>query len=223
MDDSSLEYAKTNKKDFLERVIANNEIVSDKLAVLMAGSPGAGKTEVATALADLTENICIIDADLFRVQFPDYNGSNSSSFQKGASWLVDHVFTFLLKKGYSFILDGTFAINRATQNVERALKRDYSVIVYYVYQDPYIAWDFTKKREQVEGRHVPKERFINAYFKSKENVAKIKEHFGESIEIIVIIKDYQNKISDILENIDNLDLVLPKQHSREELEENLNG
>lgn len=121
MDDSSLVYAKTHKQEFLEKVIKNKEIVEDKVAVFMAGTPGAGKTEVAEAIAELSSNLCVIDADSFRIQFPGYNGSNSSHFQKGASWLVDHVLTYLLRRGYSFILDGTFAIGKSIQNIQRAI------------------------------------------------------------------------------------------------------
>ena len=175
MDDASLLYAKAHKQNFVKRIVADKIMVPDKVAIFMAGSPGAGKTEVATALAELSDNLCIIDADEFRSQFPDYNGLNSSDFQKGASWLVDHAFTHLLKEGYSFILDGAFAIGKSTQNIQRAIKRNYEVSLYYVYQDPFIAWQFTKEREKAEGRFVPKERFINAYFKSRENIAKVKE------------------------------------------------
>ena len=208
MDDASLLYAKAHKQNFVKRVVADKIMVPDKVAIFMAGSPGAGKTEVATALAELSDNLCIIDAD---------------DFQKGASWLVDHAFTHLLKEGYSFILDGTFAIGKSTQNIQRAIKRNYEVSLYYVYQDPFIAWQFTKEREKAEGRFVPKERFINAYFKSRENIAKVKEIFGDAVELIVIFKDYENKISEVLEDVENIDLILPKQYTVEELEENLDG
>lgn len=221
MDDAALLYAKQHKQEFIEKVIADKEIVKDKVAVFMAGSPGAGKTEVAAAVAELSDNLCIIDADKFRSQFPGYDGSNSSKFQRGASLLVDYSFDYVLKKGYSFILDGTFAIGKSTQNIQRVVKRDYTVTLYYVYQDPYVAWQFTKEREKAEGRYVPKERFVNAYFKSRENVAKVKEIFGESVELIVIFKDYENRISEVLEDVDNLHLILPKQFTIEELEANL--
>ena len=35
----------------------------------MAGSPGAGKTEAAQTLTVLNSNLCVIDADKFRVLF----------------------------------------------------------------------------------------------------------------------------------------------------------
>jgi predicted kinase len=88
----------------------------------MAGSPSAGKTEVALGLAENYDNHVVIDADYFRMQFPDYNGKNSDLFQKASSWLVEQALKFVLEKGYSFILDATFAILSAEKNILRALK-----------------------------------------------------------------------------------------------------
>ena len=88
----------------------------------MAGSPGAGKTEVALGLAENYDNHVVIDADYFRTQFPEYNGKNSSVFQKASSWLVEQSLKYVLEHGYSFILDATFAILSAEKNIIRALK-----------------------------------------------------------------------------------------------------
>lgn len=76
----------------------------------MAGSPGAGKSELAITLSENYENMVIIDADYFRMQFPDYNGNNSSLFQTAASWLVEQAFKYVVENKYSFILDATFAV-----------------------------------------------------------------------------------------------------------------
>lgn len=221
MIDESIEYAKEHKKNFLKQIVSGKQIMTDKVAIFMAGSPGAGKTEVATSIEELSPNLCLIDADAFRIMFPKYDGSNSNEFQKGASWLVDHTFTAVLRKGYSFILDGTFAISKSKLNIERVIKRGYEVSLYYVYQDPYVAWEFTKKRQETEGRYVPKAIFINAYFKSRENTIHVKDIFGDQIKVTVIFKDYENNISDILEDVDNLELVLPGLHTSEELEAKL--
>ena len=196
-------YAKANKQHFINQVIA-------------------GKTEVAETLACLDEELCLIDADHFRSQFPGYNGKNSYLFQRGASKLVDLVFTYLLKKEYSFILDGTFALGRAEENISRTLKRGYEVTLYYVYQDPLIAWRFTKEREIAEGRHVPKETFINSYFKAQENVALIKNLYPNEIEMHVVMKDYRNEITEIHFDTDNLNIFFPTHYTREELEVLLN-
>ncbi|CQR26094.1 PezT Zeta toxin [Streptococcus varani] len=221
MEDKSLEYAKVHKREFLNSILKNKELNQNKDAVFMAGSLGAGKTEVAEALTAVMSNLVVIDADYFRSQFPDYNGKNSSLFQRGAAYLVDFCFTEVLKKSYSFILDGPFAIGKAKKNVERSINRDYQVSIYYVYQDPLIAWDFTKERERKQGRHVPKETFINAYFQSRKNISELKNQLGNQISLHIVQKDYQNNISDIQFDVDSLDLILPQMYSREELEEKI--
>ena len=166
------------------------------------------------------DNHVVIDADYFRAQFPEYNGKNSSVFQKASSWLVEQSLKYVLEHGYSFILEDTFAILSAEKNIIRALKNNFRVTIFYVYQDPKVAWDFTRKRELAEGRHVPKEMFINAFFKSRENIEKVKNRHPEVV-LHIMIKDYQNDISEVHYAADNIQLVLPIQYTSKELEEEL--
>lgn len=217
-DDFSLTYAKENKKSMISSVIEGKEKEEEKTAIFMAGSPGAGKTEAAQTLRMLNSNLCVIDADQFRGLFPGYTGNNSDEFQRGSSLLVDAALDLVLKKGYSFILDGTFATTKVQKNIERALKKNYNVLIYYVYQDPFVAWDFTKKREMIEGRFVPKERFINAFFQSRKNLMRMKKLFQEQITINILVKDFQNTISDFLMDIDNVELTMPINYTEKELE-----
>ena len=216
--DKYLDFAQENLEMFLSPLTQFLAPTDDLDAVFMAGSPGAGKTEVALGLAENYSNHMVIDADAFRVQFPDYDGSNSSSFQKASSWLVEQSFKHALQEGYSFILDATFAILSAEKNIKRALKKNYNVSLVYVYQDPKTAWTFTKEREKAEGRLVPKETFINAFFKARENVEKVKERHPQ-ITLHIIIKDYQNNISEVYFDAENIRLILPKIYSRQELED----
>ena len=67
-EDDSLQYAKENKKEIISSVIDGKEKEEEKTAIFMAGSPGAGKTEAAQTLTVLNSNLCVIDADKFRVQ-----------------------------------------------------------------------------------------------------------------------------------------------------------
>ena len=95
---------------------------------------------------------------------------------QGASALgVEKVYDYVLKKKLNVILDGTFAdFAKARSNIERSIKRKRAVAIFYLYQDPLIAWEFTKKREKLEGRKVPLNVFIDSLFKSKANVIKLK-------------------------------------------------
>ena len=219
--DSNLEYAQNRLEEFISELIHDSFPSEELDAVFMAGSPGAGKTEVALGLSENYDNHILIDADAFRIQFPGYDGSNSSQFQKASAWLVDQSFKFVVDKGYSFILDATFSVLGAEKIIIRTLKNGYRVTLFYVYQEPQVAWNFTKERELVEGRVVPKDTFINAFFQARENIEKVKERHPE-VTLHIIIKDYQNNISEVHFDADNIQLVLPQKYTKQQLEDLLN-
>lgn len=148
--DNYLDYARMHKDKFISDITKNKKISLDKTAVFMAGSPGSGKSEIASSISSMYPDYVIIDADYFRSKFPDYNGQNSSLFQKASSWLVEQAFLHMIDNGYSFILDATFALISSNSNIKRVIKKDYKPIIFYVYQEPLVAWDFTKRREKVE-------------------------------------------------------------------------
>lgn len=113
----------------------------------------------------LNSKLCVVDANQFRKEFLGYVGNNSDQSQRGSSLLVDAALDLVLKYGYSFILNGMFATKTANQNNARCLKKNYDVLIYYIYQDSFVAWNYTKQREKIEGRFVPKEHCITVFFK----------------------------------------------------------
>ena len=102
-------------------------------------------------------------------------------------------------------------------DIKRALKRNRKVGIFYIYQDPIIAWEFTKKREAVEGRHVSKGMFINSFFLARENVNKIKELLGDKIELHLVEKNYTNELENTKFNIDKVDNYLKLKYTKEDL------
>lgn len=219
----AFEFAKSHKQEFIDCAIGR--AVKDKrpVAIFMAGTPGAGKTEIAKSIMSLfSPTIARIDPDDFRSLFPGYNGTNSSDFQGPSAMMVDKVLEYILgehnhKPKYSFVLDGTFAFKNAVMNIKRSLTRGFDVQIYFIYQSPTESWRFTKEREKKEGRSVPKETFINAYFVSKQNVLKVKQQFGDDVSLHVIIKDYKKDTEEIHYNVDNLEKLLPKPYNEDEL------
>lgn len=118
-------------------------------------------------------------------------------------------------------MDATFAVLSAEKNIIRTLKNGYRVTLFYVYQDPQVAWRYTKERGLVEGRVVPKDIFINAFFQARENIEKVKERHPE-VTLHIIIKDYQNNISEVHFDAENIQLVLPQKYTKQQLEDLLN-
>lgn len=216
----AVSYIKSNKTLIIDK-FANSELFlpdDHPIALFMAGSPGAGKTEVSRRLIERFDSKPVrIDADEIREIIPGYNGGNSYIFQAAANKGVNILYDSVLANRTNVILDGTFAYRGAEENIRRALNHGYEVEIYYIYQDPEVAWDITKKRESVERRYVSREVFISAFVKASENVRLIKQTFAEKIELNIIIKDLSKDFEQVILNVASIDEYIPKMYSIEEL------
>lgn len=161
------------------------------LSIFMAGSPGAGKTEIARSIVkDSNIPIAHIDADAIRALIPGFTGKNASVFQKAATVGVDKLYDAVLKHRQSVLMDTTFTpYAMAKDNVERSVRKGRQVIILYIYQKPDLAWKFTKARELVEGRIIPREAFIRQFLDAPRCVEKMLGEFQDHVAVFVIRKD----------------------------------
>lgn len=218
--EAAFQWIKAQRQKLIEKFANTKEYVADAqpMSFFMAGSPGAGKTEISKRLiARFKQKPIRIDAGEIRTVCEGYTRENSHIFQKAASKGVNILYEYALKKNINVILDGTFAYSRALENIQRSLDHGRKVEIYFVYQDPMQAWEFTKKRELVERRKVSKEIFIDSFFKAQENTNKAKEYFGSSIELNLIIKDFEEDLERLELNIPNIDHFIKKVYTKEEL------
>lgn len=211
------EYARLNKNRIAKEIIALYGSELNPVSVFMAGSPGAGKTEASKNLIkELTrkeESTLRIDPDDLRTVFQDYNGKNSNLFQGAASILVEKIHDLALNKKISFILDSTFSkISKAKLNIQRSLDHKRLVQVIYVYQDPIQAWNFVKARELKDGRHVPKESFIEEYFNARIVVNQVKKDFP-NIKLYLLVKNIDGTTQNYKENVDNIDNYIKENYT----------
>lgn len=204
----ALAFAKENRKRIAQERTDIKKYRPDEkpVTVFMAGSPGAGKTEFSKNVISILEKnnehkVIRIDGDDIRREIPGYTGSNSYLFQGAVSLIVEKIHDFVLSQKQSFVLDGTFSkYEKAIDNIKRSLDKGRKVFVFYVYQHPAIAWRFTEKREQVEGRHIPKESFIEQFFGARETIIRVRKEFGDEVTIFLVKKDYeQNMIENVVE------------------------
>lgn len=197
--ETALAWARANKKAFARAFTDKNKYPGEEnpVSVFMAGSPGAGKTEVSKALAaGLGGGFLRIDPDDFRTDLPGYNGTNSWLFQAAVSVLLGKVLDMAFEQRQSFLLDGTLSsLRTATENVERSLSKGRDVLILYVYQEPDQAWRFVQAREASEGRRIPPDRFVDQYFGARDVVNQLKVKFDQSILVDVIFKDIDGKKS----------------------------
>lgn len=226
----ALNFAKKNKLRIAKELtdVEYYKPALNPVSVFMAGSPGAGKTEFSKHLIELLGNMGIfdvvrIDGDEIRQLLPGYTGNNSHLFQGAISLVVEKLHDLVLHQHQNFILDGTFAnYLKAKENIERSLNKNRRVFVFYVYQEPKIAWKFTQAREKAEGRNIPKIVFINQFLGAKETVANISEEFGNRLIVRVVIKNLNdNTVKNVLKfNSTNgkIDDYLGDSYTRSELE-----
>lgn len=226
--DAAVVWAKSNKTAKARELTDKTKFPSDSnpVAYLMAGCPAAGKTEFARAFASLIgeqfnangDPIMRIDPDEIRECMPGYDGLNSSLFQYPTSIIVDKSFDFIMKNKQSFILDGTLSdSNKAISNTQRCLKKGYQVGVMYVYNSPLSAWEAARAREARDGRAITIDVFIDRYFKSKESVRILKQEFGRSVKIDLLLKDLREDKSGFKFNVDDIDNHIPEQYTPESL------
>lgn len=210
--EDAVKFIKQNKKLLIER-FANEKIfkpAEKPMSFFMAGSAGAGKTEYSKAVIKyLGYPIVRIDADEIKDIIPQYNRSNAKLIQGASALGVEKLFDYVLKKRLHFILDSTFAnFKIAHSNIKRTISKRNVAGIFYLYQEPLIAWEFTKKREKLKGRPVPKKVFVDSVFKSKENVLKIKSIFKDKIIVFFIKKNFLNEVEQSWSDIDNVDKYL---------------
>ena len=220
--DNAKRFIKDNKKLLIEKFAKLESIPAkdNPFSIFMAGSPGAGKTEFSESFIKFNSPFSVvrIDADEIKKIIPQYNGRNSDVVQGASALGVEKVYDFVLKNKQNVIVDGTFANYKISyKNVERSIKKNRIVAIFYIYQDPLIAWDLTKKREKLEGRYVPKEIFIKSFFDAKENVNKIKADFKNKIIIFLIQKNHSNGVQKTWFNIKDIDNHLKIDYTIESL------
>jgi predicted kinase len=215
----ALEHVKNNHKEICEKFANKKDHPPSKnpISVFLAGSPGAGKTEFSKRFVG---NPVRIDTDAIRDIIPQYAVSTANVVQDACGLAVDKLFDCTLHRDQHTILDTTLAnFGIAKRNIGRCINHKRKVFIYYIFQDPLLAWDFTQKREALEKRSVPKEVFINSLLEARNCVNSLKEYFGKDIVLNYIHRNYEDSSLDKQElNIYNIDQYLPKVYTREELE-----
>ena len=196
----SEEFARKNRDQIAKAFTDKSKYTPENLpiSVFMAGSPGAGKTELSKRLIQILEKgrerrVVRIDGDEFRNQLPGYSGNNSYLFQTAISLIIERIHDMVLSNKQTFLLDGTFAnYDKAVKNINRSLDKNRVVLIFYVYQKPELAWKFTEAREILEGRNIPKDIFIQQFLQSRETLERIRRGFDKKVAIFLVKKNFVN-------------------------------
>ncbi|OGL31202.1 hypothetical protein A3F37_02420 [Candidatus Saccharibacteria bacterium RIFCSPHIGHO2_12_FULL_41_12] len=192
------EWAKKNRKKIAEKIIsASGAVPVDKpIAIFMAGIPGAGKTEfLEQFLASSPDPFVKIDLDTIVEYFENYSADKYYMYRDSANPIIEKTLDIVTEKKYNFALDGTFAHSKGAHNIQRALNHGYFVGLFYIYQDPLVAWDITKAREIDTKRGIERKGFLKACEEVPNNVQKIIDDLGDKVYVVSVVKDNLNRYS----------------------------
>lgn len=226
--DEALAWAKQNKKQIIGQVIKTSgaEPSDAPSGIFMAGLPGAGKTELSRALIEISGTSPVrIDMDELATFIDGYEPENADQFRLAGSMLLAELFSKVLKNRLDFVMDGTFSSKNAELNIERALKRDYTVELVYAHQDPKLAWEFTRAREKVEHRSIKFDGFIETYYKTIKNIKYISEKFGDDLSLDIAFKTPTNGMGSFETNIKSsqIDELIKVEYNKDKLIKYIKG
>lgn len=203
-------------KQDTKKFIANSE---DIPTIFLAWAPGAWKTEFIEWITAEKGTYIVLDTDTYRCLFDWYTWDNAHEFQQYASWVMDKMYSFCLKRWFNVIIDGTFSgLDYADKNIQQCIKKNRSYAIILVYQDPLISYLYTKKRELEKKRRVPEEKFIQKFFGSIEVLKNIQQKYPQSTLFVAIKTTTRKKfIAEQVLSEEDIDLLIDHKYTEEEL------
>lgn len=216
-------WARKNKRVFANKMItsAGVEAHPEPAAFFMAGLPGAGKTEFTINLIrELQLKVVRIDMDEIATHIDSYDPLQADAFREAATDTLNAVYDRALHRKVDFIMDGTFRSPNSLNNIDRAIAKGYKIKVFYISQDPTIAWSFTQAREKVEKRAIDRNSFVQAYSEIHNNIKELARRAYADLTIDLVVKESSNKVGKWHKNITlkDIDTLVNTIYTREELE-----
>lgn len=216
-------------KDSGARPVTDNE---PPVAYVMAGIPGAGKTEFLDSIVEQLEasgqvnKFVRIDLDQIVTIYPGYTPKTYSKFRSQGNNVLARSVDELRRKKYNMMIDGTFSgvSGSSVRNVEKLLGAGYRVSLVYMYDKADVAWSYTKAREKVTDRGIDRDDFLTSCKNISENLksalAQFKDHPNFTISVVKQ-KELRDKNYDVLTDIQDIDNIITKGYNIDKLKETL--
>ncbi len=237
-DEGFARLSKEAQKRYVVSLIIKNakstpvEPPSTPLAIVMAGIPGAGKTEFLDSFeSEMRKRKAFnafvrVDLDQLITVYPGYTPKTYNKFRGQGNTLLARCIDELRQQKHNIMLDGTFSgsSGSSVRNVEKLLNAGYAVFIVYMYDDAETAWRYTQLREVETDRGIDREGFIASCANISTNLQAAIQEFGDhsafSIDIIRQ-KKLRDKNYDIITNQDEVDAILDAGYNIDKLKETL--
>ena len=150
MNYSEAEFDKAYKK-IIRRIIKSKSPVSNPMAYILGGQPGAGKTGLQRNLMVENSNIIIINADAYRNSHPRFNEIQAEfgtlaqrHTQPFINEVVEKLISDLSDMKYNLVIEGTLRTAEIPLNTCRMLKnKGYSVELHIISVKKEISYEST--------------------------------------------------------------------------------
>lgn len=227
----------TKKKQYVAELIIKNSgaksIPADSVpvAVVMAGVPGAGKTEFLDTFSELIkkkkfEALIRIDLDEIVTIFPGYTPRTDSKFRSQGNLVVAKCVDTAIKGRYNVMVDGTFSGTSgvSVNNIERLLNAGYFVQLFLMHDDLKTSWEYTKAREKLTSRGIGKEEFIKSCQQVTSNVLQASNRFSTNKNFklwIVLQKELRDREYNIVDEKSIIDTILNTGYNIDSIKDTL--
>jgi len=202
------------------------------IAYVMAGIPGAGKTEFLDSIVEGLElegqynEFVRIDLDQIVTIYPDYTPKTYAKFRSQGNNVLARCIDELRHERYNMMIDGTFSgtSGSSIRNVEKLLQSGYRVSMVYMYDRAETAWKYTQLREQETDRGIDKDGFIascqNISDNLKQALIKFRENPNFSLSIVKQ-KELRDRNYEIITSIEDIDKIIEEGYNIDNLKETL--
>ncbi len=196
------------------------------VAFVMAGLPGAGKTEFLDTLSEVliktkgNSNFVRIDLDQIVTVYPDYTPKDYYKFRSSGNVVLARCIDIAKHGRYNMMIDGTFSgKSGATVNtIGDLLDNGYFVVLFYLYDNAETAWDYTQKRELETYRGVSRDGFVAACKNIIVNLKEVRKRFAENPQfqiVAVVQKKLRDKDYYITTELIEVDKIIDKPYTLE--------
>ena len=199
------------------------------LAIVMAGVPGAGKTEFLDTFSELLEArgfdaFIRIDLDEIVEIYPGYTPKTDAQFRSQGNHVVAAAVDTAKDGRYNMMIDGTFSgtSGASLQNIDRLLQGGYRVQMFFMHDNIATSWKYTKAREKETQRGIDLSGFKRACTNVITNLRAAMEKYRSNPNFalsIVVQKELRDKDYVVVSDETAIDSVLDTGYNIDEIKE----